>query len=324
MGTGTEKNPYTRKDVLRLIKKNGGTAAGLDLSGKYFEDDIDLRGLDFNGIKLQKVDLMGANLQGIELIGINLQGANLSDTNLQGSNLASINLENASIENANLQEANLADANLQRADLRMANLQGARLWHADLRRALLWDANLKGAMLEEVKWDSKYMVGDEPEPKEQIPADARQQFLGEAESVYRHLKSCHMEHGLYNIAGKFFYREMEARRKAQSWKQEPLQKLWSWTLKLLCGYGEKPQRVAISAAAIVFGLAAAYFFWGSFSSTSFWDTLYYSVASFTALGYGQWAPQPTGWAKGVGAAEAVLGVSMLALFLVTFTRKVSR
>jgi hypothetical protein len=37
MGDGTKKNPYTRKDVLRLIEENGGRTVGLDLSGKYFE-----------------------------------------------------------------------------------------------------------------------------------------------------------------------------------------------------------------------------------------------------------------------------------------------
>lgn len=49
-----------------------------------------------------------------------------------------------------------------------------------------------------------------------------------------------------------------------------------------------------------------------------------SAASFTALGYGSWASQPSVWAKGIGAAEAVIGVFMMALFLVTFTRKMVR
>jgi len=43
------------------------------------------------------------------------------------------------------------------------------------------------------------------------------------------------------------------------------------------------------------------------------------------LGYGSWVyPEPESWAKGLGAAEAALGVSMIALFLVTFTRKMTR
>lgn len=77
-------------------------------------------------------------------------------------------------------------------------------------------------------------------------------------------------------------------------------------------------------AAVVFGLAGAYHLWGTFNSSSFSDALYYSATSFTALGYGQWAPQPIGWAKGMGVAEAFIGVFMMALLLVTFVRKWTR
>ena len=49
------------------------------------------------------------------------------------------------------------------------------------------------------------------------------------------------------------------------------------------------------------------------------------AASFTALGYGNWAPEPQGWAGRVlGAGESFMGVFMMALFLVTFTRKMTR
>ena len=95
-------------------------------------------------------------------------------------------------------------------------------------------------------------------------------------------------------------------------------------MRVLFGYGEKWQRILIWIAGVIFGLAGAYHFWGSFSSSSFWDTLYYSATSFSALGYGNWAPEPTGWAKGMGAAEAFIGVSMMALLLVTFVRKWTR
>ena len=36
MGDGTEQNPLTREDVLRLIEENVGKAIGLDLSEKVF------------------------------------------------------------------------------------------------------------------------------------------------------------------------------------------------------------------------------------------------------------------------------------------------
>jgi len=117
---------------------------------------------------------------------------------------------------------------------------------------------------------------------------------------------------------------MTVRRKMSIWWPNPLPRFLSKLISLFCGYGEKPLRVITWAVFTIFGLAAAYYFWGTFDTKSFADTLYYSVASFTALGYGQWAPQPTGWAQGMGAVEAVIGVFSMALFLVTFTRKMTR
>jgi hypothetical protein len=74
-------------------------------------------------------------------------------------------------------------------------------------------------------------------------------------------------------------------------------------------------------AVLLLLFAAAYYFGGNLEPL---DSLYYSAVSFTALGYGQWAPEPTGWVKGLGAFEAFIGVFMMALFLITFVRKMIR
>ncbi len=301
MGDGTEKNPFIREDVLRLIKKNGGTTVGLDLSGKEFKKGTDLRNMNLSGIVLKSASLEEVHFEEDILASAHLEDAWLAEAHLEGTDL----------EEAHCEGAWLMDAHLEGAYLGGAHLEGANLQSAHLQETYFESAEISyDTKLEYVNWGN-YILEEE-----------RIGYL--AQETYQRLKMWYTQHGIYDVAGKFFYREMEARRKAQSWKKEPHLKLWSWILRLLCGYGEKPERVAISAAVVVFGLAAAYCLWGSFSSSSPWDTLYYSVASFTALGYGQWAPQPTGWAKGVGVAEAVIGVSMIALFLVTFTRKVSR
>ena len=141
-------------------------------------------------------------------------------------------------------------------------------------------------------------------------------LLKEVEHTYRRLKQWHQEHGMYDIAAKFYYREKEANRKSLKLRSKHWNnRLAAESMRALFGYGERWWNIILWIAVIIFGLAAAYYFWGSFSSSSFWDTLYYSAASFTALGYGNWAPQPTGWAKGMGAAEAPIGVSMMALIL---------
>jgi len=96
-------------------------------------------------------------------------------------------------------------------------------------------------------------------------------------------------------------------------------------LDILCGYGEKPLRVIAWAASVIVGLALVYFVIGSlWEWRAFWNSLYFSTVSFTALGYGSWVEISNDWIKGIGAFESVIGVFTIALFLVTFVRKMTR
>ena len=99
--------------------------------------------------------------------------------------------------------------------------------------------------------------------------------------------------------------------------------------KTLSNYGESPGRVALWAAAIILLCAALYTFTGISSSISehpvhsFWVSLYYSVVTFTTLGYGDFSP-PSTIARIVSASEAVAGLLLTSLFMVTVVRKYSR
>jgi hypothetical protein len=351
MGDGTKESPYTRDDVLKLIEEHGGKAEGLDLSWQYFKKRINLNQINLEGIILNNTDLRGANIKLSCLSGGSFNYANLSDANFNNSslkgvhfleaNLFSTDFTEAYLEDSNFnaacliatkfENANLKNACLDNADLMGANLEGTKLIGAHLKGANLFDAHLSGVYLSDVQFNNdtnfqdvnwgNYIIGEEC--REERNSSSRVYSLHMAEVIYRRFKIWYSEHGIYDIAGKFFYREMESRRKAQSWKKPHL-KLWNWIMRLLCGYGERPERVVISSAAVIFVLALVYYLWCSFNISSFLDTLYYSAVSFTAVGYGNWAPQPTDWAKGMGVTEALLGVFMMALFLVTFTRKMTR
>jgi hypothetical protein len=311
----------TREDVLRLIEEHGGPE-GLDLR------HADLREADLSGVDLHKADLSGANLQGAMFIEAELQGtdlmaadlrwADLWDANLQGATLSSANLEGAALLGADLRGASLPDANLQEANLLGARLQGAQLEASDMRRVILAYANLEDANLEGANWGD-YVLGDEIGGQ-----------LAEAASAYRALKQRHTEAGMYDVAGEFHYREMEARRKL-AWKGDAARgerrrlpyALTMNALRFLYGYGERPERVIGWVVAVILGFALAHWAFGTVER-GFLDALYYSAVSFTALGYG-WAAEPQGWAgRFLGVGESLLGVFMMALFLVTFTRKMTR
>jgi len=125
---------------------------------------------------------------------------------------------------------------------------------------------------------------------------------------------------MYPIADQFHYREWAVIRKGLRWREKPLQKLGNWVFCILTGYGGRPERVIIWAAVIISCLAGIY----SSSTMSLLDSFYHSAVSFTALGYGLGASTPVGWVKGLGAFEAFIGVFMMALFLITFVRKMVR
>lgn len=89
--------------------------------------------------------------------------------------------------------------------------------------------------------------------------------------------------------------------------------------KLLLAYGEAPGRVLIIIAAVFVATWLLYWQVGCFAlesdgenlqtcHTELETALYYSLVSFTALGYGSWAPEPTGWAKWVGAVQPFIGI----------------
>jgi hypothetical protein len=297
MGDGTAKNPYTREDVCRLIKEHGSPGR-LNLSGKRFESRIDLRDCNLELIILNKANFAVHFERGTGITPTN------TGAQLQGAKLNRAKLRGVSLRFAYLQKADLSNTNLKGADLSDAHLEGVRLYRAQFDNT----TNFQG-----VSWGD-YKIGEELDGKFDLAVDA-----------YRRLKAWYTNAGIYDVAGKFFYRELEARRKIQSWKSEPHLKLWSWVLRLLCGYGEKPERVVASAAVVVLGLALIYFALGTvWEWQAFWNSLYFSAVSFTALGYGAGVNVTNDWIKGIGAAESFVGVFMMALFLVTFTRKMTR
>ncbi|MBI2873351.1 MAG: pentapeptide repeat-containing protein [Chloroflexi bacterium] len=279
------KEPLTRNDVERLIEANGGTAKDLDLSRR------NVRGIDLHEMNLSCAKLQGADLRHATLDGANFEGPGAG----------------------------------QQTDMEGVKLFGARVTdRTELRR---------------VQWGKKVILGDES------GMGAREdKKWGECVEVYRTLKHWYQRIGDNDTAGRFYYRELECQRKQvwQEWREifrrslETVKKFRevarrSWEVVKYCGYeqlfgyGERPWRVVRAAVVIILGLAVAYYLLGSFvDPIRFLDALYFSAVSFSALGYGGWAPNPEGWARYMGVAESFLGVFTIALFLVTFTRKMVR
>lgn len=145
-----------------------------------------------------------------------------------------------------------------------------------------------------------------------------------AESTYRKLRLKYTEQGEHDKAGKFFFREKSAQRKQKSVLNRVLQFGFN---EWLFGYGERIGRVVINSLFIIFGSAIIYYFGNVVSEngtvvSDFGISLYFSIVTFSTLGYGDF--HPVGWIRFIAAGEAVIGAFMLALFVVTLTRRLLR
>lgn len=158
-----------------------------------------------------------------------------------------------------------------------------------------------------------------------------------AEGVYRALKQNLQSTGDYEAAGRFFIREMECRRR-QLWQKHRFTS-WFWysIMKALCKYGESPPRIFVAVGlnllvfAIFFALVGVKSADGVYSlfqlppggvGDMLWQACYLSIITFTTVGYGDLTPVVAGQA--LAAVESLFGVFLTAMFVVTFTRRLSR
>ena len=135
----------------------------------------------------------------------------------------------------------------------------------------------------------------------------------------------------------FYYGEMECKRKiALGTTRFGLQ-----FMRLSCGYGEKPIRVILTSWIVII-LCAFLFLYGGVQtpdrlinqdflsgfhhfkelSLDFFNCIYFSVVSFTTLGYGDY--HPVGWSRVVGASEGFMGAFFMSMYVLTIGRKLNR
>ncbi|CCN46366.1 putative Pentapeptide super family protein [Vibrio nigripulchritudo MADA3029] len=283
------------KDRVEQWAKDGKPLDGFQLSRAKLEDiNLVNRGCR-EGYKCRDVDFYRADLRNAHFFGLDLRGSSLMKSTLAGANLHCAKLENC----------NLLGADLSRA--RLENVE----WGEQLQQE-------RKAMDAISAKDTKKAV----------------ELCQEAEEVARCIrKQCEKE-GLFEIAGHFFKKEMIFRR-----YQMPLyssKRIISKGVDLFCGYGESPIRVVMFSVCLIFMCALAYFFLGTTASNpiypdvhgykatflEFLNALYFSVVTFTTLGYGDISP--IGLARFIAAFEAFLGSFTMALFVVVFVKKMTR
>ena len=310
-----------------------GCDLAVDGNGPCFWHDAarDKTGDEVRGA-LEDVAMSGASLAGFKLAHANLQGINL---NRRGSKFG-YDLSGADLFHADLRDAHLFQVDLTGASLMKAHLEGANLNHSKLRGANLLGVIFGNTKTENVDWGDQIRQHQAAAARAIGDRAAELSCAAEAEEIYRNLRKQAENAGRFETAGSFFVTEMVMRRyQMPPWS---LARFFSKSVDLFCGYGERPFRVVLFSVCLVLGCALLYLFTGvqgqggmiAFDPNLgvldniliFLNILYFSVVTFTALGYGDMSP--VGISRFIAASEAFLGAFVLALFVVVFVKKMTR
>ena len=282
-----------------------------------------------------KSDLESLAQSGEPMVGLQLRKANLAAINLvhlghkDGFKLIDCDFYRADLKESHLFGCDLSGSSLMKADLRLSNLHCANFTGCNLL-----GTRFEGCRLDNAIWGEHII--QEQQAKSAKTLESKKDYWQQAEEIYRNLRKATEQAGLFDIAGHFFEREMVMRR-----FQMPLfstKRFFSKIVDVFCGYGERPTRVVLFSwlAIILFG--ALYFLMGITDGgqllnwkseqtpleniSQFMTCLYFSVVTFTTLGYGDLTP--IGFSRVLAAIEAFIGSFTLALFVVVFVKKMTR
>lgn len=317
------------------IAEDGQTCNEKDMgTGFCFWHDptIDKTGMDLrerlenfaaSGGMLQGIQLKRANLGNVNLVrvghsqGYDMRNADLYRANMKGSHLFNLNLSGASLMKANFNESNLHCTNLHNCNLLGTKLHGARLDNVKIGDYVQQEA---------------IAVQCEKDNKNEEAADHYEQ----SEEIYRNLRKAAEADGLLVLAGHCAHKELTMRRK--QFPKFSKSRIVSKFVDLFCGYGERPVNVISFSLALIFICAILFFIFGVQSGngmiqfsidrtieqniSDFFSTIYFSVVTFTTLGYGD--IQPIGFSRFIATVEAFVGSFALALYVVVFVKKTTR
>ncbi len=310
-----DKEDYTQR-LLEAIAK------GEDLSGHNLQKII-LKNAHLDKARLMKANLSQADLSGSYLFDAKLDGADLIGTRLSDCDMTHSSLKGADLTKADLNGSRLWNADLKGSNLSECDLSEADLWNARLFSAKLWHTNFRSA--KSITQRNFSRIGGGPLKNPMI----NEEGLLSAEESYRDLKRYFLSSGMYNDASWASFKEKTMERLIFKKKKDHTY-FPSLVMTILCGYGEKPYRIVLSALSAILGYALIYFMLNAAENsvsqnyTLRWsDYIYYSTITFTTVGYGDFVPKAYGLFRLLAASEAFLGVFLAGLFVFTLARKYS-
>lgn len=245
----------------------------------------------------------------------------------------------------NLEKNIFIDADISNSRFELTNLKSTILNQCNLNNLHIIDCDMRGSKIinyevKNISFEDEYLTKlsedtffDEIEIKRDSNYKANNVY-----KIYKDIAIKFEANRLPNKSGEYFY----LYKKSEYKTLKGFEKVKSYLYWMLCGYGEKPTYALITSIEIVLIFTILYMFTGLSIGMDIIDydllilknlptdglildflrSLYFSVVTFTTVGYGDITP--IGLSVFLSGIEMFLGVTMVGIWTATLARKITR
>lgn len=304
-------------------------------------------GYNFRNVNFHKTKFINSNLIGADFAESIIENCNFQNALLCQANLGKVNAENADFSNANLKDSNLAAANFRSAIFTRANIERANFQNSELSNTMFGSANLEHTILMSTKMINAFLQSANLKYSVLWEADLSYANLSWVDLRYAELRSVNFEYAnLYAVKYnrwayyrgiridsaygsprfKRFARDQDFIEEFRNSKTRyPLYLIWlifadcgrsfglwsGWSILIAIGFSLKYYTLGPNAFEL------------SHLGWNLKTVLYYSVVTFTTLGFGDVVPR-TNEASFWVMAEVILGYFMLGGLISILATKLAR
>jgi hypothetical protein len=301
----------------------------IDLSGVVLDfadlSSMNLRRANFSNASLKGTDFAHSDLTNALFALADLEDSQFLFSCLEGADMRGASLKSASFEDSNLRNANLSHANLEMASMVYADCEGIELVEACMKGANLTGTNLRNAKVSAVSFDRGIFFKVLREEKFSPIGIWKRRYDLLFDTTVRckgaYVSSCYGSQRFRIFLEDLDYLE---ERLDDCWGK-PILFIW-W---LLADCGRSMVRWTVWSLLIAFLFASVYWLMGpghfhtSYLPFNFMTMIYYSMVTFTTLGFGDVAPK-THLAAILITSEVITGYIMLGGLISIFSNKLAQ